>query len=142
RAVGRLDLLLSPSEFTANRHRASFPDARVEAVPYPPPSPEWVAAAGDPPFHPRPYLLFAGRLEPIKGARWLVDALRDDPGVDVVIAGDGTQSAAIRDATRDLAHVHLVGKVPHDEALRLAASALALVIPSVGYESAGAVGLE
>jgi glycosyltransferase involved in cell wall biosynthesis len=142
RAVGRLDLLISPSEFTANRHRISFPNARIEALPHPPPSPESVAAAGEPPSHPRPYILFAGRLEPIKGARWLVDALRDDPGVDVVIAGDGTELEAIRSDVRDLAHVHLLGKVPHEDVLRWARGAVALVIPSVGYETGGGVGLE
>ncbi len=142
RAVGRLDLLLSPSEFTAERHRRAFPDAPIEVLRHPPPAPARVAAVGEPPSRPRPYVLFAGRLEPIKGARWLVDALAEDGGVDVVLTGDGTELPAVARDIVDRSHITLLGKLPHDEVLRWARGALALVIPSVGYESAGAVGLE
>jgi glycosyltransferase involved in cell wall biosynthesis len=143
-AVARIDLLLSPSDFTADRHRASFPDAPIEVLRHPPPSPERVAGIGAPPRRPgdRAYVLFAGRFEPIKGARWLVDALRDDPGADVVLAGDGTEHAEVAERAKALDHVHLLGKLAHADVLRWARGALALVIPSVGYESAGAVGLE
>jgi glycosyltransferase involved in cell wall biosynthesis len=141
RAIEQVDVLFAPSRFTADRHRGRYPHAPIEVLRHPPPAPGGVAHTPHATSR-RPYVLFAGRLEPIKGAAWLVDALRDTPEVDVVIAGDGTQAAAVEEASRGAAHIRLVGKVAHDEVLRLAAGAMALVIPSVGYESAGAVGLE
>jgi len=142
RALDRIDVLLTPSEFTARRHRDMYPNTPTEVLRHAPPEPAHVAAVDGGRRHPRDFILFAGRIEPIKGALWLVEALREDPGLDVVIAGDGTQVDALQKAADGLAHIHVIGKVPHGEVLRLARDARALVIPSVGYETSGGVGLE
>lgn len=142
RAMQRVDLLLTPSEFTAERHRAELPHVPIEVLRNPPPAPRAVPVDKRESRSGRAYVLFAGRLEPVKGARFLVEALLDDLGIDVVLAGDGTERAAIERLVADRPHVRLVGTVPHDEMLALCRGALALVVPSVGYESSGAVAIE
>jgi glycogen(starch) synthase len=93
-------------------------------------------------------VVFAGRLEWEKGVFDLLDALpalrRRVPGVRLVMAGRGTQEAAVRDriAHRKLGDaVVLLGHQTQPELARLFAGAAAVVVPS-RYEPFGMVALE
>jgi len=60
----------------------------------------------------------------------LVEAARriPDEGVHFVIVGTGAEAERIEEAARDLPHVHLVGRRPREEALRLLHAADAAVV--------------
>lgn len=138
RGLERLDLIMSPSRFTAELHRSEFPDLRIETIT--PPGPDRAALDALPAgsLRERPYFLFAGRLEPIKGARELVtDFARVEGDIDLVVVGDGTERAAIDALARSDPRVVMLGRRPHQDVLRLARDARALVVPSVGYETFG-----
>ncbi len=51
--------------------------------------------ASEPPQE-RPYFLFVGRLEKIKGLDDVIPVFRDYPGADLLIAGDGEYAAHLR----------------------------------------------
>jgi glycosyltransferase involved in cell wall biosynthesis len=149
RAMGRVDLLLCPSRFTAARHREAFPEVLTEVLPlFFGPAPEELAAAeveagadaaesGS-----RPFVLFLGRLEPVKGADRLVAAALGLKGADLVVAGSGSQEEQIRRLARHAPHVRFIGSVGRARALALCRQALAVVVPSAGYETFGGVAVE
>lgn len=141
RAVDHLDVLLAPSRFTAEMHRTTFPRARIELLP-PLFWPELPSSDGTVVRPERPFFLFAGRLEPIKGADRLVRAFARVRGADLVVVGGGAQAAELAEVAATNPSVRLTGRLPHNEVLALARSALAVVVPSVGYETFGGVAVE
>jgi glycosyltransferase involved in cell wall biosynthesis len=80
--------------------------------------------------------VYIGRLSPEKGLRVLLEAWRALPEIPLEIIGEGPLRDEIREAigSSDLAHVRLVGALPHDEALARVAGAGMLVFPSLWYE--------
>jgi len=140
RSVAHVDALLCPSRFTAELHRASFPDAAIEVLPLPAPEAR-AEPEGSGRRSGRPYFLYAGRLETIKGIDRLVAAFGRVTGADLVVAGSGSLLDKVRDLAGTSA-VRFVGRVPEAEVIELCASALAVVVPSVGYETFGGVAIE
>ena len=93
-------------------------------------------------------LLYFGRLEYEKGVHDAIAALprirRTHPGTTLTIAGDGTQLAFLTEQARKhkvLKATNFVGRVDHQELLRLLHRADAAVLPS-HYEPFGIVALE
>ncbi|MBJ7291612.1 glycosyltransferase family 4 protein [Williamsia sp.] len=106
------------------------------------------------PFRPRRVttgpatLLYAGRLEYEKGIQDAIAALprirRTHPGTTLIIAGDGTQEAWLRELVRThrvTRAVTFAGPVGHDGLVTLMQACDAIVLPS-RYEPFGIVALE
>lgn len=140
RAVDALDLMLSPSEHTAEAHRRRGITRPMVTLPYHVPS-DWhgMPAAPEPLPADRPYLAAAGRLVPEKGFGPLIEAMRPVPEVDLVLAGAGPEGAGLRRAARDLPNVRFTGLLDPPELGRLFAGARAVVVPSLFYETFGYV---
>lgn len=84
------------------------------------------APAGEPPARGKPVVLCPGRLVPVKGQRYLLDAAArlKARGIafEILLAGDGPDEAAIAQRIAALGlgdRVRLLGMVPHAELLRL-----------------------
>jgi phosphatidylinositol alpha-mannosyltransferase len=90
-----------------------------------------------------PSVLFLGRHEPRKGLAVLVEAVVNHK-VDarVWVAGDGPQTAELREATLGDARFEWLGTIPEEEKLRRLKAADVLVAPSLHGESFGVVLLE
>ena len=145
RSLKHVDAFIAGSQFTRRKHleMGLKVDAPIVHIP-------WFAddaqldpheEGGEPP-HPRPYFLYAGRLEKLKGVQVLVDAFRRYAQCDLVIAGDGTYAAQLQAQAAGMLNVRFTGNLgPHD--LRpLVRHARALLVPSIGYETFGMVVLE
>ncbi len=91
---------------------------------------------------PQPYFLFAGRLERIKGVQTLLPVFRDYRRARLVVAGTGSQEAALRRAARDCGNVVFLGHVTPARLEGLLRGAAALVLPSLTYESCPLVALK
>lgn len=143
RSLRHVDAIIAPSRFTREKHiefglRVEAPIVHIpNFLPRPAPPP-----AGDAPPHPRPYFLFAGRLERIKGAHVLVEAFRDYPHADLLIAGLGNDGAWLRELAGQAAHIHFLGGVPYESLEGLIRHAIAVIVPSVGFEVFPTVVLE
>lgn len=91
----------------------------------------------------KPYLLYAGRIEPAKGASILIDYFtrykREHPDSRLRLKLIGRASPGLRVEKSD--GIVLLGFVSEEEKLRLIAGALAVVLPSP-YESLSIVVLE
>lgn len=133
-----LDALLAPSEFTLRRHARL--GVRCELVPHFVPEP--TPPAVNPSSHPRPYVLYAGRLEMLKGILWLVDHFRTYRTVDLVVVGDGTDAERARELAAGASHVHFAGRLDRKKLDHYYRQALATIVPSLCYETFGLVAAE
>jgi glycosyltransferase involved in cell wall biosynthesis len=84
--------------------------------------------------HARPYFLFAGRLERIKGAHVLVEAFRRYDAADLLVAGVGHDQPWLTELAQGASHIRFLGAVPYAELEHLIRHAIAVVVPSVGFE--------
>lgn len=152
RSLGHLDGLIAPSRTSARLHRRFQDLARLEVIEHFTPDPETREAPLDDPavsgapgdFAPaaRPYFLYAGRLEAIKGVETLIEAFARRRSEDLVIAGDGDLIAKLRRAASGLEHVRFTGWLTGPALDRLFRGALAVVVPTLGHEAFGLVAME
>ena len=86
-----------------------------------------------------PYVLFAGRLEPMKHVECLLDAyaaaVAEHPalGIDLLVAGTGSLAGALAARARagiGAGRIRFIGRVDYASMLRLIADARAVVLPS------------
>ncbi len=141
RCLAAVDLVLAPSEFTAERHRAWMRQHGLaeRLVVVPEYSPPLSPAEARPSDLPERYFLYVGRLTRQKGLFRLLDAFarREYP---LVVVGTGAAEPALR--ARNAANVRLVGAVPRERLAAYYANAEALVVPSVCAETFGLIATE
>jgi len=91
-----------------------------------------------------PYVVYLGRLSPEKGVGILLEAMVALPDLGLKIVGNGPQAAALQATAhrRGLHKVEFLGRVVGEEKWNLLQQAMAVVVPSVWYESFSFVVLE
>lgn len=142
RALDEIDVFLAPSRFTIEKHRERGFRPSIRHLPQflpedaAPPAGEVEAGL------PQPYFLFAGRLERIKGLHTLLEVFRRYRSASLVVAGEGREGPELRRQAADLPHVRFLGHVSSERLGRLYTGAVALVVPSLGYEVFPLVTLE
>ncbi|MEP6914250.1 MAG: glycosyltransferase family 4 protein [Acidobacteriota bacterium] len=141
RAARDIDVFVARSEFSRRKHREYGFLPPMEVVPCFVAAPSPSRAPSRSP-HARPYFLFAGRVEELKGLADVLPLFMHERGADLVIAGTGAAEAALRAASAASPHVRWLGFVPRDELARWYRHAVALVMPSVTYETFGIVVIE
>ncbi len=144
RELERVDTVIAMSSFSRDKHREFGLRREMEVLPYflpDPESEETPAPAGASP-NPRPYFFFAGRLERIKGLDDVIPVFRDLPGVDLLIAGDGTHANVLRGLAEGMSNVKFLGRIPPESLGQYYGHAIALVVPSECYETFGIVLIE
>jgi glycosyltransferase involved in cell wall biosynthesis len=142
RHLANVDLFLSPSRSTIEQHRARGFPYPMQHLPYFLPAGESAEPAPDRPEPARPYFLFVGRLVKLKGVQTLIEAFRRYDSADLLIAGDGVYGDELRRQAEGLEHVRFLGRVHPRELLALNADAVAVLVPSLAYETFGLIGLE
>ena len=138
RRLRHVDAFLALSEFSRAKHAEFGFPCPMEVVP---PFVEAREAAPGHADHPRPYLLFVGRLERLKGLDRVIPVLERHPGADLVVAGDGREAAALR-ALAAGRRVRFLGRLSQEELDPWYRDALALFAPSLGFETFSLVLLE
>ncbi|MBA2524651.1 MAG: glycosyltransferase family 4 protein [Pyrinomonadaceae bacterium] len=145
RALHHIDAFIAPSRFTWKKHleMGLNPEVPIVCIPHFLPRPATPdSTASDTATHPRPYCIFAGRLEKLKGVQVLIEAFRNYRACDLLIAGDGNYEAELRRLAEGLSHVHFLGRVKYERLQALYRNAIAVMIPSVGFETFAMVNLE
>jgi glycosyltransferase involved in cell wall biosynthesis len=143
RSLEHVDAFIAKSEFSRRKH-AEFGFGREMAViPYFVPDTPAVDTDVDAPARrTRPYFLFVGRLEKIKGLDDVIPAFRRYPDADLVVAGDGEHGDALRRLAAGASNIHFVGRIPSGELRTLYRDAVALIVPSTGFETFGIILIE
>lgn len=80
------------------------------------------------------YFLFVGRLAPEKGVQVLLEAWKELPDEQIIIAGDGPEKELLFSKYGALQNIQFVGHKNKSEVLELMKSCKALVFPSIWYE--------
>jgi glycosyltransferase involved in cell wall biosynthesis len=142
RSLQHIDLLICPSAFTARLHQESLDLPTVVLPPFFSPEPEELADVPDPEPRRRPYFLYVGRLEPIKGVDRLFRAFRSVRGADLLAVGGGSLEEPLRRLAAETDNITLCGARPLRDVLSLCSGALAVVLPSAGYETFGGSAVE
>jgi glycogen synthase len=144
-ALRRARAVLGVSD-AVSRRLVSAGIPRVLTVPNIVDADETRSVAAPPPSFPLPerFLLYVGKLEPNKGARFIVPAVATArTGLPLVILGDGSQAQAVAtDAARQGVRLVQLGWTNREDVLRTLARATVLVFPSLGPESLSRVLLE
>jgi glycosyltransferase involved in cell wall biosynthesis len=143
RSAQHVDRFLAPSQFCHDMHSRRGFHGRMEVMP------EFVPLArametdptGDA-VHERPYFLFVGRLEKLKGVDEILPHFRGDGPYDLLVLGTGTHEEALRKQAAGMPRVRFVGWVGQDAIHRYYRGALGVVVPSVTYETFGIVVIE
>ena len=90
----------------------------------------------------KPYFLFVGRLEKIKGLQNLIPIFKEYSKAELLIAGDGEYGEVLRKLADGIENVKFLGRVNHKELRRLYKKALAVIVPSICYEVFGIIIIE
>jgi glycosyltransferase involved in cell wall biosynthesis len=142
RASRSIDQFIAPSVFTARLHAdRGFERPLAHLPPFAPRQDDDWRAPGMRP-HARPYFLFVGRLERVKGIETLLRTWDRVPDVDLVVVGDGSERARVAAAAAANPRIVLRGAVPPGSLGPYFVHALACLVPSVTYEVAPTVVLE
>ena len=143
RNLHHVDQFLAFSEFSRNKHHEfGFPrDMMIVPALVPAPSTD-VKVTAKPGEGERPYFLFAGRLEKIKGLDDVIPVFRTYHDADLIIAGDGEHAVELRRIAAGASNVRFVGRVDYSAMTRYYMGAVATLVPSVGFETFGSVAVE
>lgn len=144
RAVGQVDAFIVHSNSSREIHAANGFPVPIRFIP------AFVPAGGEPggsaaagrPLPGRPYFLFAGRLEKIKGVQVLLEVFRHYKAADLLIAGSGMYEDTLREMGHGLPHVQFLGRLDHARLRALYQSAIAVLVPSLCYETFGLIIVE
>jgi len=141
RYAAEVDVFLSASRFAAEMHaRRGFGRPMIEFPLFvgTPDSPN----GGSYRKRTRPFFLFVGRLESIKGVHSLIDIWERIPDIDLLIAGSGSQETVLRRRAASLSRIVFLGHLSEAELGSLYRDCLACIVPSLTYETSSLVILE
>jgi glycosyltransferase involved in cell wall biosynthesis len=139
RAARHIDAFLGPSVFTIRMHQERGLRGAMIQLPlfYPEPMPP--RSAPEAPTADRPFFLFSGRLEKIKGVQAIIPVFRALPDIDLLIAGSGDFESELRALAAGAANIKFSGRVDHARLRALYRDAIATVVPSLCYETFGLI---
>ena len=147
RAAQGIDTFIAMSEFSRRKHlEFGFPFP-MQVVPYLIPDADIQQSTTAAPVvtarpHARPYFLFVGRLEKIKGVDTILPAFTRYPDADLLIVGDGQERQPLEAQAAGDPRIKFLGRLPQEKLAQYYAHAIALIVPSVGFETFGLILLE
>ena len=140
RALDRADLIVAKSEFSRAKHAEFGLRQKMEVLPYF--LPDMTLTAPGPSPHERPYFLFVGRLEKIKGLQDVFPVMERYPEADLLILGDGDYADDLKRLAAGNPRIRFLGRKNPDELNAYYRAAMALIVPSVCYETFGIILIE
>ena len=142
RAARHVHQFIAPSRFTVRSHAERGFGPAMTTLPYfiDRADGDWQTPAPRP--HARPYFLFVGRLEAIKGLQTLIAAWDKVTDFDLLVAGDGDYAGALRAQAAGNPRIRFLGHVPQDQLGALYVHAVACLVPSLVYETFGIIVIE
>jgi glycosyltransferase involved in cell wall biosynthesis len=137
-----VDRFLSPSRFTAGMHKERGFSQPVQHLPY------FIHGADQDWKNPgtrlqeRPYFLFVGRLEIIKGLQTLIKTWKRVEDFDLLVVGTGTMESELKSLAVDNPAIKFLGTKTQKQLGSLYYHAVATVVPSITYETFGIIVVE
>jgi glycosyltransferase involved in cell wall biosynthesis len=145
RKLQNVDAFTSPSAFSAEKHREFGFERELEVIPYFLPDLDSGDEIEDHSSEDRPdspYFLFVGRLEKIKGLQDVLPQFGPGAPADLFIVGTGEYEQTLRRLAIGRPHVQFLGSRTSEQLRRLYRNALAVIVPSVCFETFGIILIE
>jgi glycosyltransferase involved in cell wall biosynthesis len=141
--LAHVDCFLSPSRFTLLKHLEMGLDVPFKEMPYFLPTPEKKNEdLPDTENGGKPYFLFVGRLEQIKGVQNIIPVFQENCPFDLLVTGDGEYRAALEKQAKNAPNIRFLGKLSQDKLQSLYKSAIAVIVPSICFETFGIIMIE
>jgi glycosyltransferase involved in cell wall biosynthesis len=142
KASEHVDQFVSPSRFTARMHADRGFPRPVAHLPYfiDRADQDWMSPEPRP--QEKPYFLFAGRLEAIKGLQNVIRLWSKAPGHDLLVAGKGAFEPQLREQAASNPTIKFLGALSQRELGGLYYHAVATIVPSITYETFGMINIE
>jgi glycosyltransferase involved in cell wall biosynthesis len=143
--AGKNVTFMAPSQFAKQSHIDNGFPATIRVLPHFVPDSflsEKAGSENENAAHSRPYFLFVGRLEKLKGAQFLIEQFQTYDAADLIITGRGGYEKELMRLAGGLTHVHFAGRVDVARLNQLYRQAIAVIVPSLCYETFGLVPLE
>jgi len=138
-----VDCFLSPSRFTLHKHLEAGLDIPIKHLPHFLLAPaEQVEDLHTKKACSRPYFLFVGRLEQIKGVQNIIPVFKNQPAYDLLIAGDGDYKETLVKQAESYPNIKFLGRLDQKRLQSLYQSAVAVIVPSICYETFGIIIIE
>jgi glycosyltransferase involved in cell wall biosynthesis len=132
RSLAKVDAFLSPSEYTAERHRAAGLTQPIHVLPtfssLDLGSIGKVAPAG------RPCFLYVGRVTASKGIAVLLEEFAQLPEYNLLVVGDGDLRLMLQQQYTEHRHIRFLGALSQQQLGPLYQKVTALVLPSLAPE--------
>jgi glycosyltransferase involved in cell wall biosynthesis len=139
RATRHIDAFLGPSMFTIEAHRDRGLNGMMIQLPLFHRDPDVTLNPRESINEGRPYFLFVGRLEKIKGLQTIIPVFRRSPQYDLLVTGGGTYEQELRQMAADVGNVKFLGRLDQRRIKSLYAHATATLVPSLCYETFGLI---
>jgi glycosyltransferase involved in cell wall biosynthesis len=140
RALGHVDRFIAPSRFVIEAHKERGLDLPFTHIPHFLSRSEAMAVAAGRPE--RPFFLYAGRMEKIKGVERLIEIFRIYDKADLWMVGSGRYKKKLMRMAGRSPHIKFLGPRSYRDLKALYAQATAVLIPSLAYEVFGMVAIE
>jgi len=144
-AIQNVDTFIAPSEFSREIHHRMGLDRPIVHLPLfvsredeTPPEPE----PGQEKVAEKPYFLFVGRLEKLKGLQTLIPVFRRYDKARLLIAGRGNYESTLKPLAEGAGNIEFLGYISGERLRNLYRKAVALVIPSICYDTSPLVAIE
>lgn len=138
-----VDTFIAMSDFSRKKHREFGFRRDMEVVNYFLPDkksiPDPISSSSP---HDRPYFLFVGRLEKIKGLDDVIPVFEKFENADLLIAGDGEYTDVLKRIAKGNRRIKFLGRVDLDLLDTYYQHAIALIVPSVCFETFGIILIE
>ncbi len=135
RSLAKVDALLAPSEYTAERHREAGLRPPIHVLPLFSDIKPYSSIENGAPG--RPYFLYVGRLTTSKGIAALLEDFLPIRDYDLMVVGDGDLRTTLQRQYAGSPHIRFLGPRSHEELISLYQHATALILPSLAPESFG-----
>lgn len=90
----------------------------------------------------KPYFLFVGRLEKLKGLQTLIPIFRQYTKAQLLVAGKGSYEQQLRHLSEGCANIRFLGHLSYGQLQAVYSQAVALIVPTMTYEAFGLVIVE
>jgi glycosyltransferase involved in cell wall biosynthesis len=141
-----VDTFIAPSHFSKEKHYQMGLNVPIVYLPnFVPTALEEVPSTSEPPFHQtsdKPYFLFVGRLEKLKGLHTLIPVFQRYHKAQLWIAGKGSEESILRQLAAGSDNIRFLGFLSDHQLQPLYRRAAAVIVPSICYEVFGLVILE
>lgn len=142
KSLEKVDCFIAPSQYVLKKHLDSGLKIPFVHIPHFLPSSEVKEKSDAKKRSERPYFLFAGRLNKIKGVQNLIPVFKKLTEYNLLIAGEGEYSRNLLELAENYPNIIFSGGLSQEELREKYKNAEAVIVPSICLETFGLITIE